>query len=647
MDAKVVGQAFRYVERGQNKNLADKLARCPGLVSAVDSLGYSLLQRAVGGANWEAFDILVARGADPNFSKGHNGASAMAMAVANRDREGVERLLAVGADIDARDAFGNEPIVGVLSEQTSIRPEEDEDFFFFMIERGASLASAGNMLRLAAARGLLRVARHLLDNALAGYPDPAPGESPAPEARPAPDAAQPAGMDGYLDSLLDRMKRKMPEGSYNPIADSLEATRENLRRVAQGREPCAPPALHMAVRGERVRMAEFLLERGAARGNGGEDGRKALMIALEERVPALARVLVDAGVSTEAGVYAPGWARAEPEGSALLAAERVLAAEPELAGGDDPARLIAALAGDLPSYPRETWPLIAAVPAVRRRFLDALRRGPVVPPRDGRDAGAAPARQVRVGLPTKVGMMDEMTEARDARVDLLLARGTCPARDDRPLAEVFAELLSRMADLDARLPEVFLPGLSEGRLASIGERENGVPPVVAGLYALRNGMAVDAEGIFRQYVFRGLEEALAINDMKRESTAPYFFTVMEDVFGAAVEVDTRDDAHRGLVYEVDEHDFVNVTVYPSLSAFFAAAAACFAGGMFRVLPGSGARPDRVSGDYLRIDACFAEYALSMPGPKAVVSAGNASAVDEYDETGFDYCFDLPDMERRR
>ena len=666
MDQKEINAAFRNVERKQNASLAKKLADNPELVNATDVLGYTLLHKAVGGRNWEALDMLLRLGADPNRLEPHNGISAMQIAVRDADREGVERLLAAGADIDVRDSYGNEPIVNLFQTQF-LDAKTIEEFYFFLVDHGASLASAHEILRLAAGKGALGVMRHLLDHVLTDYPDAAPPVREAAHGRDMPPEQAAATMD-FVSQLLGRLQDNAPDQAYNPQADQLRKARESIRSIVSGVRPLGPPALDMAVMFDQPGAAELLLQRGAARGNGGKDGRDALMAALKKGNIDIVRLLVQAGVSTRVEDYGTGTPPAgDPEDPEKLAAIIVGSAASATAPNVD--MLIPVLAAKLAEYPAAARPLFAAVRALAYDLVTSVGSGALpgaprpslisgqpLPPLPPSPASGPEAEDLSgEGVEFMFEEMNEMIEAREERIQTLLDTGRCAVREERPFADVVAELLAEMGRLDRRLASLLAPGLPGDEIARLWARTRSpLPSAVVDYFGRVDGVANPGHfDLFRGYAAWSLDTALVRNNDMREFKPFHYFTIMENIFGCAIQMDIREDAsRRGLVYEVDEHEFVHVTVYPSPGAFFAALTSCFRRGYFRIVPGvaadGGRMPDRLVGDHDRVDAAFGDYALRIPGEQDVFGDGLPGEVMD-GETGdaagevsdYDYSMELP------
>lgn len=218
-------------------------------------------------------------------------------------------------------------------------------------------------------------------------------------------------------------------------------------------------------------------------------------------------------------------------------------------------------------------------------------------------------------------IFDEIKEWRAEWVADHVAHGRSLERETRPLKEVLRDLEAEFSRLDARIPQLFNPGLSIEDIQTLTQEEKWpVSSELAALYQWRNGASsyesYGLNGLFGPYcVFNSLQDALAKSKQMVGVTPDYYLEIMSDGAGGWVEVDLRPDGGlRGLVYELYKEEQDSPVIFPGLNAFFGAFLACLRKGAYRVAPKSGKNgQDLLVGHHQLIQATLARFSLRLPG----------------------------------
>ncbi len=335
-------------------------------------------------------------------------------------------------------------------------------------------------------------------------------------------------------------------------------------------------ALKLAAQLGRLEVVKLLLDHGAAKGGGGQDGRAALAEARRRGDQAIVAALLEAGVPDDQEPHAPS--RAEGGGLDLIDQAFGFATGGQPDGGSE----------------TFTWPEgLPELPQGMTEFITKMFTGEI---------------------------FDDLKKMRADWVADHLARGRCLVRENRPLKEVLADLEREFDRLDPRLSLLFNPGLSAPAFNDlIKDLDCPIEAELADLYQWHNGTvnyeSSGLSGLFGPYCFfNPLEEAR----LKMEGLSPVksddYLEIMSDGAGGWVEVDLRpDQGRRGLVYEVYKVEQDSPVIYPGLNAFFGAFLACFRKGAYRVLPGAGDDGrDLLVGHHQLIKSTLAAFALRLP-----------------------------------
>ena len=198
-------------------------------------------------------------------------------------------------------------------------------------------------------------------------------------------------------------------------------------------------------------------------------------------------------------------------------------------------------------------------------------------------------------LNAMLGQMDLMAttvvnEEREKNTMILVAANKYDRREDRPLAEVLLLLDEAMAKVDARIPQLFNPGLPLDKIKTLAKKEAKLNhPDLITLYAWHNGFrSFEASDLFRDYTFMPVEEALRYYDGNMAPfTQDHLFTIMANSFGTTLDLDLRKNKpYKSLVSEADAELGV-IGAYPGLNAYFGALLAAFQEGVFKVERGTG------------------------------------------------------------
>jgi ankyrin repeat protein len=234
----------------------------------------------------------------------------------------IEQLLDAGADPDGSDGDGFPPLIAALSP-----PDRDDvaQVLTLLLDRGADIELRGMNdyapLHAATAAGRLDLVELLLDRG--ADPNAIPGID---DMETALEIAEAAGHDAIADRL--RPVTTLPDW----IRASSEGDVARLRRmVAAGYDVDATDgysqtALMRAAHRGRLEVVEYLLGQGAALDRTAKFGLSALMLAVVQRHPRVARTLVRAGADTSLrGTGAPGFADKTAADLAEEAGDRRLA----------------------------------------------------------------------------------------------------------------------------------------------------------------------------------------------------------------------------------------------------------------------------------------------------------------------------------
>jgi len=383
-------------------------------------------------------------------------------------------------------------------------------------------------------------------------------------------------------------------------------------------------------------------------GNRGEDGRDALYCSVSRNLPDIARQLIQAGVSTDVTLYCkdadslPVYATSREMADALYEQNRrnVYFGTGFNLGG---IALVDAITQAIDALPEEVHPLVIVA---QFDFIHSLLKQIHIKvtsnPDDFPSAAVkreGPIIETGIGVEEVEKAFAELLQAREKVAAAALRDGTVSVREERPLTEILKELDSAMCSLEQRTALIFAKGLTRRKINSLWKSAaSPLPENLATLYAWRNGTGPDAGEFFHRYRFLSMESALESYREMRPLYSSAFFPFMQDVFGCRVQYDMRPDQHGGLVYESDVDAFDQPIVYPGLNAYFAALAACFREGVFRVIRDADAGSDVLVGYGDHMDAVFRSYALRLPGDEAMEKheADDETEAGEVGESMHDY-----------
>jgi ankyrin repeat protein len=100
---------FDAAENGDLSKLTQLLEENPSLIDARRESGWTLLQEAIFGGNYDAIKLLLTRGADVH-TQDERGWTPLHEAAYNSTAEVVKLLLSFGANTDATDNYGRTPL---------------------------------------------------------------------------------------------------------------------------------------------------------------------------------------------------------------------------------------------------------------------------------------------------------------------------------------------------------------------------------------------------------------------------------------------------------------------------------------------------------------------------------------------------------
>ena len=483
--------------------------------------------------------------------------------------EGVELLLAAGADINRRNALGDTPLflnashsryyhLDIFPPSPEIRGRLDETFLL-LHRNGAVITAPYRLCRYAAWYGHAGTVDFLLRTVFEQYPETPP----------------------------DRTRDvEMSPGSLQFYGD--ESLFEYYPELAQQNQSI----LYAAVCSGKIDLVRSLIDFGAA-GFAGKDGGESLLRAVRDNHPDIAMALLESGAPT-----APLLHGAKPGARLRMDPGRLAAKlwmqnrnEKEVKhGGYFPGEesFQRSLTGAVEQYPDDLRPLI---PMVGTGFMLAVLRGiREIYLSDEENAEKEFKESIRQSLAlyfnekkNKYGMDPnyyELLKAREKDVRALVKRGSCHVTEPRALAEVLDEFHDVLLSTHPGLPGLFLPGIARENLRL--EWKSGKYPIhtdIPELYGRFGGTEEGGEEILGGYDL--LSPEAAVRQRMAEFSPPYHFLIMQNVFGCTVQMELRQDARfYGLIYETDIDGYDNPCVYPHLAAFFGAAIACFREGVY-------------------------------------------------------------------
>jgi len=574
VDSKLLKAAMNNVARGQIKSLTQKLDKCPDLVRwSTDGVYGTLLHRAVSCGKADIVSLLLERGADPNaIDSKYKLLTPFHFAALERQRAIVDLLLDAGADINKPDLGGDAALSMLL--HYPLRDEDAKrnchDLFLHLLDKGAEIKAPHRIVTFAAEHGLLRVMERVLGDKITEAP---------PKSEPT-----------YSTSSRE-------VNTYSP--------------------------LYYAMKHGHPDAFELLLRHGAHWEDNGIAGRNALVLALQGDNWQAAKMLLEAGVSSDHRYYAEPSLLPLPSVSAKELTQRLYEGTKNNVYFDrgyypyqpEAHEFIAALAAELENFPSELWPLLLLGATGFRfvaRFLEKFVMAHVSNPDNAQ----------RAKLQNLSEPIDEeaepdfadVAEMQDSFVRDTAESGTVAETVANNLAALLAQTQAAMAKLDPRIPLLFNDGLASEKIESLWNKKfsQPIPDDLATLYAWHNGTNAKAEEMFKGYTFSTLEDALVRMDGLASLFPFYHFHLMENIFGCWLQFDTRPDWH-GMVCDVDREIPDAIDVYPNLAAYFAAFAECFQNGSFRIVSEDG--DDHIIGYGEAINATFARYRYRSAGEK--------------------------------
>ena len=264
-----------------SKEVTDILIAAGAKPNGTDAAGITPLLRAARARNVEIVRALLAAGADPNFSRGQIGSTALHVAAGTLRADIAGLLIEAGADPNARDRDGRTPLA--RAPHTS-KPGQSEAIVRLLVEAGAELEGTRDGME-----AVVFFARQ--------------------------------GNLGAVEFLVEKGSRSVSYGLVSAAAceDHRAALRVARFLIGRGADvhmrQYGRTALHAASRAGNVPLVEALLAKGAkpdAKATS-SSAMTALHVAAAEGRAEVARVLIGAGADKEAederGRMPVDWAR--------------------------------------------------------------------------------------------------------------------------------------------------------------------------------------------------------------------------------------------------------------------------------------------------------------------------------------------------